>query len=165
MRKAAGAVLALALLLPVACRRDGKVHAGDTVGLFYELTVDGAVRESNFGGKPAEVTQGGGDLPPGLDAALIGMSPGEEKRLTLAPAQAFGDRDPAKLQTMPLSKFGDLAKGLKPGKIIQGFRDGKAEEASVLSVSGGQVVLDFNDPLAGKTALYRIQVVSTAEPE
>lgn len=135
------------------------------MSLYYELTVDGAVRESNFGGEPAEVVQGGGDLPPGLDAALVGMSPGEEKRLTLPPAEAFGERDPAKVQTMPLSKFGDLAKSLKPGKVVQGFRDGKAEEGVVLTISSGVVTLDFNDPLAGKTAAYRVRVVSASAPE
>jgi FKBP-type peptidyl-prolyl cis-trans isomerase 2 len=165
MRNAALAALSAAFLLTAACRRDASVHAGDTVEIFYEMTVDGAVRESNFGGKPAEVTQGGADLPSGLDAALIGMSPGEEKRLTLTPAQAFGEHDPAKVQTIPLSKFGSLAKEMKPGKVVQGFRNGKAQEGVVLSMSGGQAVLDFNDPLAGKTVSYRVQVVSTAAPE
>jgi FKBP-type peptidyl-prolyl cis-trans isomerase 2 len=160
MRNFARALLALAFVLPAACRRDGRVQAGDRAAFFYELTVDGAVRESNFDGAPAEAVQGSGELPSGLDAALIGMSPGEEKRLVLAPAQAFGERDAAKMQTMPLSKFGELAKGLKPGGKVEGFRGGKAEKATVVSVDEGKVVLDFNHALAGKTVSYRLKVVS-----
>lgn len=162
MLKGAGALAALALL-SCACRRDARVHPGDSVSIHYELSVDGVVRESNFEGPPAPVVQGGGDLPPGLDAALLGMEPGAEKRLVLPPEKAFGVRDPARVQTVPLKSFGDLAAGLKPGKIVSGFRDGKAERAVVVSVGGGSVVLDFNPPLAGKTVSYRLQVVSVGE--
>ena len=34
----------------------------------------------------------------------------------------------------PLAKLGALARGLKPGGKVMGFRDGKAETARVLSV-------------------------------
>lgn len=155
-----GAALALALLLCAACRRDGRVRAGDAVALRYELTVDGAVRESTLEGKPADIIQGAGDVPPGVDAALLGMGPGEEKRLELAPERAFGARDESRVQAMPLTAFGALAAGLKPGKKVEGFRDGKAESAVVLSTGGGKAVLDFNHPLAGKPVVYRVRVVS-----
>lgn len=158
MRRVLGAALALALPLCAACRRDGRVRPGDTVALRYELTVDGAVLESNFDGKPVSVVQGAGDVPPGVDAALPGMAPGEEKRLELAPERAFGPRDETRVQTMPLTAFGALAAGLKPGKKVEGFRDGKAETAVVLSTDGGKAVLDFNHPLAGKPVVYRLRV-------
>lgn len=163
MRRVPGARAALALaVLLAACRRDGRVHPGDTVVLRYELSADGAVVESDFDGEPATVTQGAGQLPPGADAALLGMAPGEEKRLELTPERAFGPRDPARVESTPIEKLGDLAKGLKPGAKIMGFRDGKAETARVLSIEGGKAALDFNPPLAGKTVVYRLRVLSLA---
>jgi len=164
MRKAAGLLLALAFAAG-GCRRDGRVRPGDAVAIQYEMTVDGAVRESTFGGRPVPIVQGAGDVPPGLDAALLGMRPGMEKTLELPPSLAFGPRDPAKVQTMALSDFGDLGRTLKPGRRVSGFRDGKAEEAVVLSVSDGRAALDFNHPLAGKTVSYRVRVASTGVPE
>ena len=163
MPRAAGARRALGLLLlltAAACRRDGRIHRGDSVVLSYELSADGAVVESNFDAEPAAVVQGAGQVPSGVDEALIGMAPGEEKRLELPPEKAFGRPDPARVEVMPLAQLGDLAKGLKPGRKVMGFRDGKAETARVLSIEGGKATLDFNPPLAGKTVVYRLCVLS-----
>ena len=161
MRRLARARLVLALLLPLAaCRRDARVHRGDTVVLRYELSCDGAVVESDLDGEPATVVQGAGDVPPGADEALLGMAPGEEKRLELPPEKAFGPRDPARVERMPLAKLGALADGLKPGRKVMGFRDGKAETARVIAIENGTAVLDFNSPLAGKTVVYRVRIVS-----
>jgi FKBP-type peptidyl-prolyl cis-trans isomerase 2 len=157
----ARAALALALLA-AACSRGGRVRPGDTVVLRYELAADGAVVESDFDGEPATVIQGAGQLPPGADEALVGMAPGEEKKLELPPDKAFGPRDPAKVQALPLAKFGDLARGLKAGSKVSGFRDGKPETARVLSIADGAVSLDFNPPLAGKAVTYRLRLLSIA---
>lgn len=158
------AVFAVCAVFAVSCRRARPVvRPGDSVVLRYELSVDGAVRESNFDGEPATVVQGSGVLPPGVDAALLGLAVGEEKRLELPPSRAFGERDASKIQILPVSDFGALAKDLKPGKKISGFRDGKAEEGVVVAVSGGRATLDFNPPLAGKTVSYRIRVDSISK--
>jgi FKBP-type peptidyl-prolyl cis-trans isomerase SlpA len=154
------ALALLALPLAVACRRGGRVGPGDEVVLRYELSADGAVVESDFGGEPVSVVQGAGQIPPGADEALLGMAPGEEKRLELPPEKAFGPRDPARVESTALSRLGKLASGLKPGSKILGFRDGKSETARVIEISGGRAVLDFNSPLAGKTVVYRVRVLS-----
>jgi FKBP-type peptidyl-prolyl cis-trans isomerase SlpA len=159
-RRAPRAAALLALLAAAACRREARVRPGDTVALRYELSADGAVVESDFDGEPATVVQGAGQIPPGADEALIGMAPGQEKRLELAPEKAFGPFDPARVESMPLSRLGPLAAGLKAGSKVLGFRDGKPETARVLSIEGGRAALDFNPPLAGKTVVYRLRVVS-----
>jgi FKBP-type peptidyl-prolyl cis-trans isomerase 2 len=148
------------VLLAASCRRHDAVRAGDTVVLRYELSADGAVVESDFDGEPATVVQGAGQVPPGADAALLGMAPGEEKRLVLPPEDAFGPYDPARVEVMPLSRLGALAKGLVPGRKVMGVRDGKAETARVVAVEDGRATLDFNPPLAGKTVQYRVRVLS-----
>jgi len=151
VRKAALA----ALLLALACSRDARVRPGDPVVVRYELSVDGAVLET----ETVELTQGAGQLPPGADEALLGMKPGEEKTVELPPEKAFGPRDEKRVEAMPLAQLGDLARGLKPGAKVMGFRDGKPETARVLSIEGGKARLDFNPPLAGKTVVYRLSVL------
>lgn len=155
-----GAALAAAVLLSAACRRAAVVRPGDAVQVHYELSAGGAVVESTFGQAPVAVAQGSGQLPPGADAALLGMAAGEERRVELPPEKAFGPRDPARVQSLPLADFRELAAGLNPGMKVQGFRDGKAETGIVLSAGGGKATLDFNHPLAGKTVVYRLRVVS-----
>ena len=165
MRRGAGARLALGLLplfSAAACRRDARVHPGDAVVFQYELSSDGVVAETDFDGEPLTITQGTGQVPPGLDAAFLGMAPGEEKRLELPPEKAFGRRDPARVESMPLARLGKLAAGLKAGGKVMGFRDGKPETARVISIENGSATLDFNPPLAGKTVVYRIRVLSAS---
>jgi peptidylprolyl isomerase len=164
MLRGALALGVLALLAAAACRRDARVHPGDAVVFRYELSADGAVAETNFDAEPLTIVQGSGQVPAGLDAAFLDMAPGEEKRIELPPEKAFGPRDPARVENMPLSRLGKLADGLKPGGKVMGFRDGKPETARVLSIAAGSATLDFNPPLAGKTVVYRIRVLAASAP-
>jgi FKBP-type peptidyl-prolyl cis-trans isomerase 2 len=155
---------ALAFLALAACGRGSGARPGDELLIRYELSVDGAVRETNFDGQPIRIVAGRGDVPPGVDAALPGLRPGQEKVLTLAPEQAFGAYDAKRVETTPLSELGDVGRGLKAGQKIFGFRDGKPETALVRSVENGSAVLDFNPPLAGKTVVYRLRVEAVERP-
>ena len=152
------------VLLAAACRRGPGARPGDRVLVRYELSSGGAVVESNFDGPPVAVAQGAGELPADVDSALIGMSPGDEKTVALASGTAFGPYDPARVETTPLSELGELGRGLKAGQKILGFRDGKPETASVVRVADGKAVLDFNPPLAGKPAVYRLRIVAVDSP-
>lgn len=153
------ALAAIAAVAAVACRRRSPgVNPGDAVTVRYELSVDGAVRESVMQGAPVELIQGDGTLPPGADAALLGMSAGEEKRVELPPARAFGERDPKLVEPTPLKDLGAVGTGLRAGQKVHGFRDGVAQTASVLAVKDGVAELDFNHELAGKSVVYRLRV-------
>lgn len=149
-----------AVLLLAACTRDGRVAAGATVTLDYELSSGGAVIETSAGREPLVVTQGDGNLPGPVDEALVGLRPGDEKILELTPAQGFGPSDPAKIRAIPLTKFGAMAKDLKPGSIVAGAEGGKANESRVIKIEKGAATLDFNHPLAGKALRYKIKIVS-----
>lgn len=155
------AVLLAALAAGSACRRAQGVRPGDAVTLGYELSAEGALVESRMA-EPVVVVQGAGQVPPGADAALLGMTPGAEKRVALSAAEAFGPRDPGRVQALALKDFGAMAAELKPGKKVRGFRDGKPQEAVVVSVGDGAATLDFNHPLAGKPVVYRLRVVAVA---
>jgi len=152
------------VLLVAACGPGPGVHPGDSVRLRYELSTGGAVVETNLTGEPLVIIQGRGDVPAAVDAALLGMTPGAEKSLTLAPEAAFGAYDPKRVETTRLSELGTLGRGLKAGQKILGFRDGRPETALVRAVEGGNAVLDFNHPLAGKTVVYRLRVDSSGAP-
>lgn len=128
--------------------------------LDYELSSGGAVIETSAGREPLVVRQGDGNLPGPVDEALVGLRAGEEKIVDLTVAQGFGPVDGSKVRTIPLEKFGSMAKDLRPGRTVAGAEGGKAAEGKVLSVEGGFATLDFNHPLAGKALRYKIKVVS-----
>ncbi len=91
----------------------------------------------------------------GVDDFLIGKEIGKEYKIELNPEQAFGLRNPKLIQIMPISVFKNHKLNAIPG-MSYNF-DGKL--AKVLSVSGGRVRVDFNNPLAGKDVEYKIKVL------
>lgn len=153
-----------AVLLLVACAREPRVDAGSAVTLEYELSSGGSVLESSAGRGPLAVVLGRGDLPAAVEAALIGAKVGEEKVVALTPPQGFGLADPANIRTLPIEKFGAMAKDLGPGAVVGGASGGKAAEGKVVKIEDGAVTLDFNHPLAGKALTYKLKVLSIRAP-
>jgi len=76
--------------------------SGTTVALHYTGTLsDGSVFDSSEGRDPLSFTLGEGQIIPGLEAAVEGMTEGEEKTVTVACDQAYGERDPNAMQQIP----------------------------------------------------------------
>jgi len=105
--------------------------------------------------KPMLVVIGRKWVIEGLEEQLIGMSEGEEKIIEVSPEKAFGVRDPNKIKVVPARDLS--SKGIIPRKNMEVEIDGK--RATVISVGGGRVVLDFNHPLAGKTLVYKVSLI------
>ena len=105
---------------------------------------------------PKVVVVGEGSLLPGLEEALIGMKEGEEKEIEIPPEKAYGLRDPKKVKRYSLGEFRRAGiKNVYPGMVVEiGGNIG-----IVKSVSGGRVIVDFNNPLAGKTIKAKVKVV------
>ncbi len=105
---------------------------------------------------PRIVVVGEGSLLPGLEEAIIGMKEGEEKEVEIPPAKAYGERDPKKVKRYSLGEFRRAGiRNVYPGMVVEiGGNIGV-----VKSVSGGRVVVDFNNPLAGKTVKAKIKVI------
>ena len=74
---------------------DEVAKKGDNVSIEYEGSLDdGTVFDSSKKhGEPLEFIVGSGRVIPGFDKAVIGMRLMEEKRFTLQPAEAYGERN------------------------------------------------------------------------
>jgi FKBP-type peptidyl-prolyl cis-trans isomerase 2 len=94
----------------------------------------------------------------GIDDFLIGKDIGKYI-IELSPEKAFGQRIPKLVQTIPMKVFKTNNLNPVPGAIFN--FDGKI--AKVITVSGGRVIVDFNNPLAGKTVVYDINVIKKIE--
>ena len=105
--------------------------------------------------KPLAICAGAGHIIPGLDKALIGKEFGKEYEFDLPPEQGFGKRNPKLISLTSLSVF--RKKNINPVPGMQLDLDGRI--ATVRSVTGGRVVLDYNPPLAGKELHYWIKPV------
>ncbi len=140
------------------------VEKGDTVKVEYEGRFeDGEVFDSSKReGKqhPIEFTVGSGQVVQGFDAAVIGMKEGEEKEVTIKPEDAYGAPKPELTQDVPrnlLPQDKDPEEGMK---LVMQTPDGQQALVSITKVSKETVTLDMNHPLAGKTLIFKLKVVS-----
>jgi FKBP-type peptidyl-prolyl cis-trans isomerase SlyD len=161
-------VLALLLLLPVARAQDAKpalaIESGSTVSIEYTLKDDaGQVLDSNQGRPPLRYVQGRQEIVPGLERALSGMHAGEEKQVTVPPADAYGDVDPAAVAEVPKDMVPADARVVGAELMARGPQ-GATRLVRVKEVRDSTVLIDLNHPLAGKTLYFSIKVVGVEPP-
>lgn len=136
---------------------------GSTVHFHYTGTLDdGTVFDSSEGREPLSFTLGSGQIIPGLDAAIDGMSVGERKTVTIGADDAYGAYQPEARQAIPRDQIpADIP--LDPGTQLQmQAQDGQAIPVVVADVNETVVVLDANHPLAGKDLTFAVEVVAVA---
>ncbi|SFO87687.1 FKBP-type peptidyl-prolyl cis-trans isomerase [Tranquillimonas alkanivorans] len=133
---------------------------GDTVRMHYTGTLaDGSTFDSSQGREPLEFTVGSGQIIPGLDSAVSGMEVGESKTVTVAPEQAYGDRDPARTQSVPREQIPEHIP-TEPGTQLQvQTPEGQTIPVVVADVNDSEVTLDANHPLAGQELTFQVELV------
>ena len=140
-----------------------EVKSGDTVHIHYTGTLtDGTVFDSSEGRDPLKFEVGSGQIIPGLDTAMPGMSVGEKKTVEVPADQAYGQIDPNARQQVPREGIpADIP--LDPGTQLQvQTENGQVLPVTVLEVTEEHVTLDANHALAGKDLTFDIELVAIA---
>ncbi len=104
-------------------------------------------------------TSGSGNVIPGFESALEGMSLNETKTFTLSPEEAYGHRDDSRMHDFPKS---DIPEGMEPEvgqTLMLSTPQGQQMPARVDSIDDEKVVFDLNHPLAGQALTFKIEVV------
>ena len=104
--------------------------------------------------KPLKICIGQRMLIKGFDEALEGKEAGKNYTIELAPENAFGKRQQSLVRVMPSRPF--LEKGIAPQAGAMYSFDNML--AKIISVSGGRVTVDFNNPLSGRDVIYDFTV-------
>ena len=133
------------------------------VGIEYEVKEAGTtdVVDSNKGsGQPLEFLMGMGQIIPGLEKGLCGMSEGESADLMIPAADAYGDYNEEAVQTLPIDQFEGVE--LKEGLTLYGqSEDGQTTQVTVKSFTETDVNIDFNHPMAGKDLMFSVTIQSS----
>lgn len=133
---------------------------GDTVRIHYTGTLsDGSTFDSSQGRDPLEFTLGSGQVIPGFDKAVAGMSVGDAQTVEIDAGDAYGPHDPNGRQSFPREKIPDDIP-LEIGSRLQlsGPED-QPITVTVAEVSDEVVILDANHPLAGQDLTFQIELV------
>lgn len=132
----------------------------DTVRVNYTGTLeDGTVFDSSASREPLEFTIGAGEVIPGFEQAVIGMTPGESKQQKIAAEQAYGPRRGEMTIEVDRGQIPPELE-LEVGQQLQ--IEGPQGEVGRVTVSGlseQTVTLDGNHPLAGKDLVFDIELV------
>ncbi len=140
------------------------VAKGDKVKIDYTGTFDdGTVFDaSEKHGQPLEFEAGSGQVIKGFDDAVMGMKNGEEKKIVIPPAEAYGEVKAELRKKVPRKQFPQDQEP-KVGMILAvGMPNGMQFPARIVDVTKEDVTIDLNHPLAGKTLHFKIKVVSVA---
>jgi len=140
-----------------------KAKQGNCVKVHYKGSFDnGQVFDTSQGKDPLEFTIGEGRVIAGFEDAVIGMIPGEEKTVKIPCEQAYGARREDMVAVFNSNQFPEnLAPAV--GQILQLRRDdGMLVQVMVTDVTGDQVTLDANHPLAGKDLIFDLTLVEIA---
>ena len=135
------------------------VSEGTRVFVNFSVSLeDGAEVDSNFGGEPVAFVVGDGNLLPGFERLLFGMSAGQRQIFSVPPEDAFGQPNDNNVQYLPRSQFGDEPE-LEIGLLFS-FADASGAELPglVVAFDDDEVTVDFNHPLAGRNLLFDVLV-------
>ena len=138
------------------------IRSGDRVSVHYTARLaDGSVILSTHaqasGDHPLEFTAGGGEVIPGLSAAVLGMHEGQSRLVQIAPEHGFGARDPELERRVPL---GELPAGIRVGDRFEASAHGLTLPVWVRELGPSDALLDANHPLAGQNLFLEVEVVS-----
>lgn len=141
-----------------------KVAENTVVSFHYALSdASGEALESSQGREPLAALIGAGNIIPGVERALIGHGPGDRVEVTVAPADAYGERREDHVQRVPKKYFRD-AERLKVGmQTVLATRDGHQRVVTVAKIGSSVIDVDLNHPMAGRTLRFELEVVDVRE--
>ena len=85
-----------------------QAKSGDTVKIHYTGTLeDGTEFDSSAGREPLEFAISSGQVIPGFDSAVDGMTVGDNKTVTIPAGEAYGERHDQLVQEVPKTALPD----------------------------------------------------------
>ncbi len=108
---------------------------------------------------PLELTIGEDEFFAEVEKALVGMAPGEKKKVTIPAEEAFGEYDDDMVFVVPRDQ---LPADLSPevGQELElTDEEGEIVEVAVVEVNDDNVTIDANHPLAGENLTYEFELV------
>lgn len=144
-----------------------QAKSGDKVIVHYSGSLeDGTIFSSTYEeDEPFEFTIGEESVLPSFQNAVIGMNEGETKTISVPPADGYGEHKKEFVLKMERAQApADLE--LEVGKRLQiRLNDGTTRLVTVMAITEDSVILDANDPLAGKTLKFEIELVEIMPSE
>lgn len=140
-----------------------QIEASKVVTLNYTLTDEqGTIIDQSNDGNFAYL-HGANNIIPGLENALAGKSAGDSLEVSVDPTEGYGERDPAKTQTVPRNMFPEDATIEIGMQFHAQGPNGETLVVTVVAAEGDTVTVDGNHPLAGMQLNFAVEVMDVRE--
>lgn len=133
------------------------VKKGDKIKVDYTGTFDdGTVFDaSEKHGQPLEFETGSGQVIKGFDDAVLGMKEGQEKKIVIPPAEAYGKLKAELRKKVPRKQLPQDQEP-KVGMILAvGLPNGQQFPARIVEVTKDDVTIDLNHPWRERPCISR----------
>jgi peptidylprolyl isomerase len=122
---------------------------------------DGTVFDDSRERQPLEFQIGNRGVIPGFEQAVLRMSLNEEKSVSLAPAEAYGERQDDLIREFPATMLG--SDKVEAGQDVWFDSPHGPVPGKVLSLAADNFTVDFNHPLAGKNLNFQLTLVGVTD--
>ena len=129
------------------------------VTMDFTLTVDGEIIDQSEAGEPIQFLQGYGQVIPGLEQALEGMTVGESKEIDVEPDEGYGEEDEEAFAAIPRAEFPAEIPLMAGIELQLRDQDGEVLEAFIDEIREDVVMLNFNHRLAGKRLHFWVRII------
>lgn len=131
--------------------------------IFHYVLKDrsGRIIESTRGQEPFQLTTRTSQVVRGLEKALLKLSSGEKKTITVTAQEGYGYRDEELINRIPLIK---LPIKVNLGDTLEVETEGIGKQVvTVIDKTLTDVTLDGNHPLAGQDLIFEVEVLENRE--
>jgi peptidylprolyl isomerase len=133
---------------------------GDRVRVHYTGRLeDGQVFDSSKDGDPLEFTVGQGEVIPGFDDAVRGMSVGETKTVEIESEDAYGPRRDSLVTQVDRERAQFPVEPQVGMSFALPLQDGSQIEVVVTEVTDTHITIDGNHPLAGEKLIFEVELM------
>jgi len=140
------------------------VSSGKVVGMSYSLRNDaGVILDQASHDEPFLYIQGASQIVPGLETGLEGLKIGDKKDVTVSPEEGYGPIHAGLKMTVKRDQFPGDAE-IQAGMQFQAQSpEGHGMVFTIVGVSGDEVTIDGNHPLAGQSLHFSVEILSIRE--
>lgn len=111
------------------------------------------------GCEPLEFTIGAGNVIPGFEKAVLGLSLGDSIKVTIPADEAYGSRHEQMIAVVDRSELSGDIEPIEGQQLEVVLQDGTSMPVLITEVTETTVTLDANHPLAGQDLTFDIKLV------
>ncbi len=141
-----------------------KAKEGDTVSVHYTGKLeDDTIFDSSRDREPLSFAIGEGQVIPGFEKEVVGMTPGDTKTITIDSENAYGPYRDDQIIAVERDRLPDEIEPEVGRQLQVQQENGSTAVVVITDVTDEAVTLDANHPLAGKDLTFDLELVKVEE--